>query len=223
MLANSRIGYGGMALIACMASFAEAPPVAAQPDTTVAAHRFNPRAVLWRAAIPGWGQMRNRQYYKAAIVWGGLAGFTGAILRANRRYQTYGHGYLWIIRDAATINVPASYEQDYLSLLAELDVTPAEAATDAFQNRLAGLFRQQRDALRRNRDVLYIGAGVFYGLSILDAYVHAHLLDFDVSENLAVSLKPAGLSATWRFGGQNAPGAGAQNPRCRPENTPCGH
>ncbi len=223
MIVDSRIGYGGMALIACMASFAAAQPIAAQPDTTVATRRFNPRAALWRATIPGWGQIRNRQYYKAAIVWGGLAGFTGAILRANRRYRTYGHGYLWTIRDATAINVPAGYEQDYLSLLAELGITPEEATSDAFRNRLAGLFRQQRDALRRNRDVLYIGAGVFYGLSILDAYVHAHLLDFDVGENLALSLQPAGISATWRFGGRNAPGAGAQIERCGTENKPCGY
>lgn len=212
-----------MALIACMAGFAGAPPAAAQADTTVVARNFKPRAVLWRAAVPGWGQLRNRQYYKAAIVWGGLAGFTVAVLRANRRYRTYGHGYLWAIRDAATIDVPASYEQDYLSLLDELGIAPEDAATDAFRNRLGELFRQQRNAQRRNRDVLYIGGGVFYGLSILDAYVHAHLLDFDVGENLALSLRPAGVSATWRFGGRNAPGAGAKSKRCGTENKPCGH
>lgn len=210
-----------MILIACMASFAVAQPMAAQPDTTLAGHRFNPRTAIWRAAVPGWGQIRNRQYYKAAIVWGGLAGFTGAILRANRRYRTYGHGYLWVIRDVSTINVPAEYERDYLSLLGELGITPEEAESDAFQSRLAGLFRQQRDALRRNRDVLYIGAGVFYGLSILDAYVHAHLLDFDVGENLALSLQPAGISATWRFRSRNAPRYGTQIERCGVENKPC--
>lgn len=217
-----------MILMACMASFAAAQPIAAQPmaaqpDTAVARQRFNPRAALWRAAVPGWGQMRNRQYYKAAIVWGGLAGFAGAILRANRRYRTYGNGYLWVIRDASTINVPAAYEQDYLSLLGELGIAPEEAETDAFQNRLGGLFRQQRDALRRNRDVLYIGGGVFYGLSILDAYVHAHLLDFDVGENLALSLQPAGVSATWRFGNRNTFRSRAQIAPCGVENKPCGH
>lgn len=190
--------------MACLTGFPAARPAAAQPDTTVAAQVSAPRSALWRAGIPGWGQLRNRQYFKAAVVWGGLAGFTGTIIHTNRRYRTYGHGYLWVIRDISTANVPASYEQDYLDLLNELGVSPEEAASDAFQNRLAGLFRQQRDALRRNRDMLYIGAGVFYGLSILDAYVHAQLLDFDVGENLAVSFQPAGISATWRLGSRSA-------------------
>ena len=220
---DSRIGYGAVVLMACMAGFPATRPVAAQPDTTVAAHSFAPRAVLWRAAVPGWGQLRNRQYYKAAIVWGGLAGFTGAIIHTNRRYRTYGHGYLWVIRDISTANVPASYEQDYLSLLNELGVSPEEAASDAFQNRLSGLFRQQRNALRRNRDMLYIGTGVFYGLSILDAYVHAHLLGFDVGENLAFSLQPAGISATWRFRRRNATAEPTQDPGCEPVKKPCGY
>lgn len=220
---DSRIGYGAIALMACMTGFPAACPVAAQPDTTVAAHDLSPRTVLWRAAVPGWGQLRNRQYVKAAIVWGGLAGFTGAIIHTNRRYRTYGHSYLWVVRDISTVHVPASYEQDYLSLLSELGVSPEEAESDAFRNRLSGLFRQQRDALRRNRDMLYIGAGVFYGLSILDAYVHAQLLDFDVGENLAFSLRPAGISATWRFRSRNTAADPAQGPGCQTKKKPCGY
>lgn len=207
--------------MACMAGFPATRHVAAQPDTTVAAHDLAARTVLWRAVVPGWGQLRNRQYFKATVVWGGFAGFTGAIIHTNRRYRTYGHGYLWVIRDISTANVPANYEQDYLGLLNELGVSPEEAASDAFRSRLAGLFRQQRDALRRNRDMLYIGAGVFYGLSILDAYVHAQLLDFDVGENLAFSLQPAGISATWRFRGRNAAADPAQSPGCQTKKKLC--
>ena len=220
---DSRIGYGVVVLMACIAGFPATRPIAAQPDTTVAAHDLAPRTVLWRAAVPGWGQLRNRQYVKAAVVWGGLASFTGAIIHTNRRYRTYGHGYLWVIRDISTANVPPSYEQDYLSLLNELGITPEQAVSDAFRNRLSGLFRQQRDALRRNRDILYIGAGVFYGLSILDAYVHAQLLDFDVGENLAFSLQPAGISATWRFRRQNTVAGPGQNRRCGPVKKLCGY
>ncbi|MEX0822087.1 MAG: DUF5683 domain-containing protein [Rhodothermales bacterium] len=160
----------------------------------------SPRGALWRAAAaPGWGQLYNHQYYKLPVVWGGLAGFAGSALFVNHRYLRYRHAYLWIVRESATIDVPTSYEDDYLDLISDLGLTPEDA--DGIQGRLSTLFRQNRDNLRRNRDLLYIGSGLFYGLSILDAYVSAHLLDFDVGEDLSLSVRPAvgGFAASLRL------------------------
>lgn len=149
----------------------------------------SPRGALWRAAAaPGWGQLYNRQYYKLPVVWGGLVGIAGSALFVNQRYLRYRHAYLWIVRESATVDVPTSYEDDYLDLISDLGLTPEDAS--GIQGRLSTLFRQNRNNLRRNRDLLYIGSGLFYGLTILDAYVSAHLLDFDVGEDLSLSVRP---------------------------------
>ena len=70
--------------------------------------------------------------------------------------------------------------------------------------RLEPQFRAQRDNLRRNRDLLYFGFVFWYGLSVLDAFVSAHLMDFDIGVDLTVALYPvpaaSGLTATVRWG-----------------------
>ena len=72
------------------------------------------------------------------------------------------------------------------------------------RNRLEPQFKAQRDNLRRNRDLLYFGIVFWYGLTVLDAFVSAHLLDFDVGEDLTVTFFPhptaSGLTATLRWG-----------------------
>ncbi len=188
-----------------LAGLASLRPVLGQDTTGVsldagARPDHSPRGALWRAAaVPGWGQLYNRQYYKAPIVWGGLAGVVGSALYVNRTYLRYRHAFHWLVRESAGYEVPAHFEEDYLTLIAELGLTPDQAEQRSTQ--LTRLFREHRDNLRRNRDLLYIGIGLFYGLSMLDAYVSAHLLDFDVGEDLTLSLRPVpgGLAAGLRM------------------------
>ncbi len=168
------------------------------PDVRIRANH-SPRGALWRAAaVPGWGQLYNRQYFKLPVAWGGLIGLTGSALYINHRYLLYRHAFHWIHPDV-TYDVPPNYENDYLKLITELGLSPEEAENR--RGRLIDLFKQNRDILRRNRDLLYIGIGLFYGLTILDAYVSAHLLDFDVSEDLSLSVRPTprGLAARLRL------------------------
>ena len=194
-------------LLAC-AAFAATSPSAAQqePADTRPSEPPSPHAALWRAAVvPGWGQIHNRQLYKAPIVWAGLTGLLGSAIYVNRRYLANRRAHLWAVRTSATLEVSPHYEADYLELAVRLGLTPEEADTPARRTQLARLFRQNRDRFRRNRDLLYIGLGMFHGLSILDAYVSAHLLDFDVSEDLTLSFAPTpgGIAAQLRWGGHN--------------------
>jgi hypothetical protein len=47
------------------------------------------------------------------------------------------------------------------------------------------------DYYERNRDVSYIITAAIYLLNIVDASVDAHLLDFDVSDELTLSYAPS--------------------------------
>ncbi len=212
----SRPGLAGWLL--ALASLSLGLPAAAQidttatapPDTATAAPGPSPRGALWRAAaVPGWGQLYNRHYLKIPVVYLGFGGLTAAALYNNSRYLRYRHAYLFTAReDENGEPIFPQYADDYARLLQELGLPPeSQLSEEEIARRRARLepgFRNQRDAFRRNRDLLYIGIGLWYGLTLLDAYVSAHLLDFDVSEDLTVSLRPApdasGLAVTARLG-----------------------
>ncbi len=158
-------------------------------DTVVIARL--PRTALQRAIVPGLGQLYNRHYLKIPVVYAGLAGFIGSALLVNQRYLLYRHAYLYTARlNEDGSPVFPDYERDYEVLIRDLNLEPEANLTAeeiaARRQRLEPQLRAQRDHLRRNRDLLYFGTVIWYGLTILDAYVSAHLFDFDVSESLAV-------------------------------------
>ncbi len=181
----------------------------AQADTTVTTpdvHQPDPRSALRRAFVPGWGQLYNREYYKVPVVYVGLVAFVGSALLVNRRYRLYRHAYLFTARtNPDGTPVFPEYESDYSELLRVLELSsesilmPDEVA--ARRARLQPQFRAQRDVLRRNRDLLYFGTLAWYGFTVIDAYVSAHLAEFDVNESLAVQVtggpQQLGLLLTW--------------------------
>jgi hypothetical protein len=142
----------------------------------------SPRGALWRtAAVPGWGQYYNRQYYKIPFVYAGLVGLGFRIVRANRRYRLFRRAALF----KNELDPREQYESEYREAARELtgrenaDVRP-------------GQLRDVRDKFRRQRDLAILGTGLFYALTLLDAYVSAHLLTFDVDDELAVRVHPTG-------------------------------
>lgn len=164
-----------------------------------------PRGALWRAAAaPGWGQIYNRQYYKLPFVYGGLALVAYSAHSAHQDYLAYREAYWYAEPRLWTEGEPRypEYEQAYQAFLARENLPPDheldELEAAQRRQRLAPNLRQIRDNYRRNRDLLTIGVGLVYGITILDAYVSAHLLDFDVGEDLTLRLvpSPAGLHAS---------------------------
>ncbi len=137
-----------------------------------------PQAALWRALVlPGWGQVYNRQYWKVPFVYAGLVGFAALAHVLNERYLLYRHAYLYAV-------APQQYPQYRQE---------AERFRFVIEAGRADLLRYYRDRYRRNRDLSYIAIGLWYSLSVLDAYVHAHLYTFDVSERLSLSVHPLPL------------------------------
>ncbi|MFQ5569268.1 MAG: DUF5683 domain-containing protein [Rhodothermales bacterium] len=198
----------GLILPSPTLSFAQVDTTRTTPlDTTAIVGRglpatHSPRGALWRSAVlPGWGQFYNRQHLKIPIVYLGLGGLTAAALSLNNQYLRYRHAFLYkanqelVDQEQIEKNPWPQYEQEYRDLIADI-ASGRELASSTL--------RAQRDSLRRNRDLLYFGIGFWYMLSLLDAYVSAHLLDFDVSEDLTLSFSPhppiSGLSATIRLG-----------------------
>src|SRR5690606_18549647 len=50
--------------------------------------------------------------------------------------------------------------------------------------------RYNRDFYRRNRDLTVLLSVLAYTLNVAEAYVHAHLKEFDVSDDLSMRIEP---------------------------------
>lgn len=173
----------------------------AQPDTArtrvsrvVRAPR-TPRGALWRAAaVPGWGQLYNGQPVKLPFVYAALGGTVGALIYTNRLYVRYRRGYRFALaQDSTSTLVPGPRDEAAANRIPNFDIL--------LERNLEDQIRAQREVFRRNRDLLILGCGLVYGLTVLDAYVSAQLLDFDVSEDLSLSLypHPQGYQTVIRF------------------------
>lgn len=75
---------------------------------------------------------------------------------------------------------------DFQAVSTQYDVAVAAGETSRVTNQLFA----RREAFRDRRDMSGVIFLVAYGLAAVDAYVGAHLYDFDVSENLSLGVGP---------------------------------
>ncbi|MHA8086312.1 DUF5683 domain-containing protein [Aquirufa sp. Wall-65K1] len=142
-------------------------------------YKIIPRqATIKSLMIPGWGQLYNRQYWKLPLVAGAFITL-GIIANYNNvRYEKY-RAYYYIASphpDDPTYVPPATVAVPYEDgLVRDLDVNQLKRLNDGF---------------RRNRDYTYIGMVLAWALNVVDANVSAHLKTFDVSDDIALKIKP---------------------------------
>ena len=151
------------------AGVVHAAPFSEAPQDTVP----QPKKVLLRSLmLPGWGQYTNRQYWKIPLVYALIGGVAYYAYYANSQYAGY---------RAAFYN-SFSENEDF-----RFGPTPSWINP----NLSSDFLRAQRNFYRNRRDFLIIGTVLAYGLNVLDAYIFAHMRDFDVSDDL--SLRPAAI------------------------------
>ena len=128
-----------------------------------------PSSVVRKSMIlPGWGQVVNRQAWKVPVIYGMLAGLAYYSLLMDQNYRDY---------RAAFYN---SHNTD-----GDERFGPTPSHINPNQNPDA--LRYSRNMYRNRRDLTLIGILLAYGLNIVDAYVFAHMKDFDVSDDLSAS------------------------------------
>lgn len=113
-------------------------------------------AGLLSALLPGAGQIYNRSYWKAPMVWGAL-GITGYL--AYRNHQAY-----------------LFYRRAYQDALAGGDPLPPLRPEN---------IRALRESYRQDRDVFGLAFLLLYGLQIGEAYADAHLKGFVIYSGLS--------------------------------------
>ena len=123
------------------------------------------KAAFYSAIFPGMGQIYNKKYWKAPIVWGALAIPTYYYVTNNNEYNRYRTAYR--LRKSGQID---EFTQNGI----DISLETLESA---------------QETLRENRDMSLLSGVIIYVLQIVEASVNAHLLQFNTDDNL--SFKPA--------------------------------
>ncbi len=163
----------------------QAPP----PEPVPAKSRYipNPRkSLILSLSVPGGGQINNRRWWKLPFVYGALGGMVYAISYNQSNYRDF--------REALELklqNEPHQFSNT------NLDSSNA--------------LRTLRDRFDKNTQLSYIGTFIVYVAIAAEAFVDAHLLDFDIDDSLELEITPllhpapdqagtsAGISVKVRF------------------------
>ncbi|HLN21536.1 MAG TPA: DUF5683 domain-containing protein [Bacteroidales bacterium] len=145
------------------------------------------KATMLAVVFPGLGQIYNKKYFKVPFVYAGFGGLAYLITFNTNNYVKYMKAYQDFIDD-----IPET--KSYLELDAFKDRDPAsyDRITN-IQNYTTYSEQMLRvvDYYKRYRDLSYIGIGVWYLVTILDANVDASLFNYDISDNLDVAVMPS--------------------------------
>jgi hypothetical protein len=131
------------------------------------------KALIFSALVPGLGQLYNKKYWKAPVIWAGL-GVVGYFIYTN---QGYYNNYYSTYKDSFDIANPNK-------TFSPIHMNDGQRVTNVNQ------LNQGANTYRRYRDLSIIVGAAIYVLNIVDANVDAHLKEFDVSDELSLSVRP---------------------------------
>ncbi|MDF1547597.1 MAG: DUF5683 domain-containing protein [Bacteroidales bacterium] len=123
------------------------------------------RATLYSAILPGLGQAYNGKYWKIPIIY---SIFSGMFFLAHDNHQKY-----------------LEFKDAYINF-DDPENKPVWINSAYQKNDI----KERKDFYKRNRDLNIIFGGIIYLLNILDANVDAHLMDFDIGEDLSLNVQP---------------------------------
>ena len=150
-------------LIYFSSSFSQ--PLNSITDTTKKTHAHSPRmAMIFSTCIPGLGQAYNKKYWKIPLVYAAMGTTIYFFDNNNKLYKEYKQAYI-NKTDSTAIDLYPYYSTDQLKVF--------------------------QDDYRRFRDLNVILTALFYTLTIVDAYVDAQMVTFDVSDDLSLHVSPA--------------------------------
>ncbi|MCF0068970.1 DUF5683 domain-containing protein [Dyadobacter sp. CY261] len=151
-----------------------------------------PKTATRLALIPGAGQLYNRDYWKAPIVYlafgGGLYTYYLNTIKYHDFLDAYKSFYIMDKNDpkygqkkpelaSADAKVKVKVRNLLNTSSEEIDATESQII-------------RQKNYWRRNRGFAIIVTGLIYTLSIIEANVAAHLKTFDLSEDLSLNVSP---------------------------------
>lgn len=139
------------------------------------------KAVIFSAVIPGAGQVYNhiampkgkkKAYWKVPLIYAGLGATTYYAFKSNTEQKELKQEYL----NRTNLGIQSDKYENY-------DDT--------------GILQLYQQKLN-NRDLLFLGMGLVYLIQIADAAVEAHFVNFDITDDLSMKVRPAFIPLSYR-------------------------
>ncbi len=145
-----------------------------EDDPFINPYKYNPlKAALLSAALPGAGQIYNKKlwFVRLPVIYGGFLTLGLIIGSSHARYIDSRNALIYALDNDET--------------------TTPEQINVLFANSTNESLRSNREFFRYNRDLTIIFTVLWYGINVAEAAVTAHLLDFDVSDDLSARIRPS--------------------------------
>ena len=126
------------------------------------------KALLLSLIIPGGGQFYNKRYWKVPIVYAAVGGMIYLVDQNTKDYK--------FVRDEYIKRVDGDPET--VDFFEQYNWTDAD-------------IKNLRDQYNKNKELAYIGLVAVHLLSAVEAFVDAHLRDFEINEDLGLRLEPS--------------------------------
>ncbi|WP_293294440.1 DUF5683 domain-containing protein [Allomuricauda sp.] len=130
------------------------------------------KAAFYSAILPGLGQIYNKRYWKAPIVWGALGTSIYVYSFNNTEYRR--------ARNAFKRRLAGFADDEFYDING--DGSGPDVSSEALQ--------EAQESSQRDRDLALVISIALYALNIIDANVDSHLKQYNVSDDLAVDFNP---------------------------------
>lgn len=129
------------------------------------------KAAFYSAILPGLGQAYNKKYWKIPIVYGAIGTGVYFYINNNKEYNRY--------RDAYKSRLAGFTNDEFYLDSQGNQLTSPRVTTEKLED--------AQKFYRRNKEISLLVTLGFYALNIIDANVDAHLLQYNVDENLSLA------------------------------------
>ncbi|APY10503.1 hypothetical protein J1D01_09900 [Seonamhaeicola sp. NFXS20] len=144
-------------------------------DSVIKREPINPlspaKAAFYSAILPGLGQAYNKRYWKIPIVYGALGTGIYFYVNNNKEYNRY--------RDAYKRRLAGYTDDEFYFDSSGNQLSTPRVSTDGLED--------AQDFYSRNKEISLLVTIGIYALNIIDANVDAHLLQYNVDENLSLA------------------------------------
>lgn len=154
------------------------------------------KATLMAMALPGLGQVYNKQYWKLPILYGGVGATIYGLTWNSGKFKDYRAAFLdmsnWM--EALKENPDTPYpENPAWEKVPLIGITWKELfeKNPSSKERFLKIFENKKNNFKRNRDLCYIVMAGIYAINIIDATVFAHFYDFEIDDDLSMTILPA--------------------------------
>lgn len=150
------------------------PPFEIVDADTVSVDTFftdhSPRkAAMLSTVFPGMGQVYNRKYWKVPIVLAGLGALGYSAVWNSRQYDYFFDMYKYM----------------------------TENGVEEYEGRTLKEVEWYKDSHLRYKNLFIILTVGFYAIQIVDASVDAHLIDYDISSDITLTVDPVMFDQTF--------------------------